>query len=313
MESGECGKVYLIGAGPGDPRLITFRALELLTRSDVVCFDALVDPTIIASLPGKIERFYVGKRAGVHSMSQQEIEQLLITLARAGKTVARLKGGDPFVFGRGGEEALALRKAGVSFEIVPGVTAATAVTAYAGIPLTHRGMATWTILFTAHEAGGKDPEVQLPFNRLAALGQGTLAGYMGIRQVKTLCGQLIDGGMNPATPAAVIERGTTPAQRIVTATIETLEEEVKHSGIKPPGLIVVGETIRLRNALDWYSKGPLAGKRVLVTRPASQAGKMYEQLRELGASVVPAPSILVENHYDPGSCCLLYTSDAADE
>ncbi len=296
--SNEKGKVYLVGAGPGDPGLITKKGYDTLRKVDVVCYDALVDPTIVATIPDSIEKLYVGKRAGRHSKPQDEIETLLVELAFSGKNVARLKGGDPFIFGRGGEEAIALKKAGISFEVIPGVTAATAATAYAGIPATHRGLATWTLLFTAHEADGKNQEALLHYDKLASLGDGTLIGYMGIRQLPNLVNQLVEGGLDPQTPAAIIERGSTPAQRVVRDKLEKLPESVKNAGVKPPGLIVIGKTTDLSGKLDWYNKGVLAGKRILVTRPSSQADPMYERLGQLGASVIPAPSIKINESFD---------------
>ncbi len=291
------GKVYLIGAGPGVAELITWRGLELLATADVVCFDALVDPTLVVTLPPTIERIYVGKRAGQHSKPQDEITQLLVKLASEGRTVARLKGGDPFIFGRGGEEARELVKAGIPFEIVPGVTAASAATAYCGIPLTCRGEVTVASLFTAHEDPDKDEAKRLNYHRLAEL-DGTLAGYMGIARLPQVVELLITGGRDPETPAAVIERGATPAQRMVKAPLKDLPAEVEKAGLKPPALIVVGKTVAMSEGLQWYRPGPLAGKRVLVTRPADQAGPMYNALKKLGAWVVPAPAIRTQNHLD---------------
>ncbi len=297
MSAEKQGMVYLIGAGPGTAELITYRGLEALSACDVVCFDALVDPTLVVTLPPHIERHYVGKRAGRHSMKQPEIEELLVRLAKDGHTVARLKGGDPFIFGRGGEEAIALAEAGIPFEIIPGVTAASAATAYAGIPLTHRGLATIASVFTAHEDPDKDPEKALDYKHLAQLG-GTLAGYMGVTRLPQVVEQLIAGGRDPQTPAALIERGATPAQKMVRATLNTIVSEAEKAGIKPPALIVVGDTVGLSETLHWYEPGPLAGKRVLVTRPADQAGPMYRELTRLGAWIVPTPSIRTMQHLD---------------
>ncbi len=292
MSSREKGLVYLIGAGPGDPGLITVRGLQLLSSVDVVCTDALVDPALIALLPREIEVYYVGKRAGAHSVPQGEIEDLLVRLARQGKRVARLKGGDPYVFGRGGEEALALRRAGVPFQVVPGVTAAVAAGAHAGIPATHRGLSTFAVLLTAHENPGKgEEEAAVPWLEMARLTGGTIAGYMGVRNLPDVVKTLIEGGMDPATPAAVVERGTMSGQRTVRASLQELPEAVKTAGLKPPAVFMIGRTTELAGELSWRGEEPLAGLRVLVTRPAAQAARIYELLRGAGAEVVPAPSI----------------------
>ncbi|MBD3167655.1 uroporphyrinogen-III C-methyltransferase [bacterium] len=286
------GRVYLVGAGPGDPELITWRGLQILGMAEAVCYDALVDPTLIVTLPRDVERHYVGKRAGLHAMPQEQINELLIRLAREGKRVVRLKGGDPFIFGRGGEEALALVEAGIPFEVVPGVTAASAATAYAGMPLTHRGVATWATMLTAHETPNKASQ-QLPLAELGALPCGTITGYMGISRLESVCRTVMDAGRAGDTPAAVIEWGATPKQRVVRATLATLPEAVEQAGLKPPGLFVIGDTVQLADHLAWYTPGPLADRRILVTRPAHQASRMYEMLRSLGATPIPAPSIQI--------------------
>ncbi|MDP8208433.1 MAG: uroporphyrinogen-III C-methyltransferase [Candidatus Electryonea clarkiae] len=297
--SKQSGKVYLIGAGPGEPGLITYRGLEVLASVDAVCYDALLDPTLIITLPSHIERYYVGKRSGKHSQSQGNIENLLIRLAREGKNIARLKAGDPMIFGRGGEELEALKDAGIPYEIVPGVTAATAVAAYAGIPLTHRDYASWTTLFTAHESTEKEnSDMLFPYDRLASMGDGTLVGYMGIKRLAKVVEELIEGGMSPETPSAIIERGATQAQRIIGSPLIDLPQAAENAGVEPPGLIVIGKVVGLSEKLSWFESAPLSGKRVLVTRPASQAGSMYELLRINGASIVPAPSIRTESFVD---------------
>ncbi len=298
MPEKKYGKVYLVGAGPGNPGLITYRAMEVLASCDAVCYDALVDPTLVVTLPAHIERHFVGKRAGQHSMPQPEIEALLVKLAKEGKTVARLKGGDPFVFGRGGEEALALSREGISFEVVPGVTAAVAASAYAGIPLTHRGKATYATLLTAHETSDKKEGLEVPYDKLAQFSGNTLAGYMGMGKLPGIIEELIANGMSPDTPSAVIEWGTTNRQKVAYAPVKSLPEEIERVGIKPPGLFVIGDVVGLAADMAWFTPGPLQGKRVLVTRPASQSGAMYNQLREMGATVVPAPSIEIRKHND---------------
>lgn len=300
MAEKRTGKVLLVGAGPGDPRLITWRGLEALASADAVCYDALVDPTLIATLPPSVERHYVGKRAGGHSMPQDEINALLVRLAREGKVVVRLKGGDPFIFGRGGEEALALREAEVPFEVVPGVTAASAATACAGIPLTHRGASAFALLFTAHETPGKPAgEAEVPHDLLARAGEGTLVGYMGVRRLNELVKSLLDNGMDPSTPAALIERGSTPRQKQVSAALAELPRAAEEEGIQPPALFVAGRVVRLAGVLSWKGAGPLGGRRILVTRPCDVAGEIYDLLAREGAEVVPAPAILTEAREDP--------------
>jgi len=298
MSEKKTGKVYLVGAGPGDPGLITWRGLEALGIADIVYVDALVEPTLVATLPAGTERVFVGKYAGNHSVPQKEIEELLIKSAKEGKTVVRLKGGDPYVFGRGGEEALSLQKAGVPFEVVPGVTAAVAASAYAGIPITHRGLSTFAVMLTAHESPDKNSEMAtVPFDTLGKLKGGTFAGYMGVRTLAKVAESFISNGTDPNTPAALIERGTTGAQRKVVAPLKDLDKKAKEESIKPPALFVIGDVVSLSEEIDWFDPGPLAGKRVMVMRPASQAGHMYELLRSYGVSVIPAPSITTKGVY----------------
>jgi len=298
MSEKRVGKVFLVGAGPGDPGLITWRGLEALGQADVVYIDALVEPTLVGTLPEHTERFFVGKYAGHHTVPQGEIEQRMIASAKEGKTIVRLKGGDPFVFGRGGEEALALRKAGVPFEVVPGVTAAVAASAYAGIPITHRGVSTFAMLLTAHETPDQiKNKATVPFNEMAKLSGGTFAGYMGIKRLGHVVKELTENGMDKTTPAALIERGTTGLQKVATGTLETLEAVAEEKGIRPPALFVIGDVVKFSDEIDWFEPGPLAGKRVMVMRPANQAGAMYDTLRRLGAYVIPAPSIKTKGVY----------------
>jgi len=293
----DTGKVYLVGAGPGDPGLITARANEALAECDVVVYDRLVPLELVVTLPNSVERRYVGKAADQHSLPQDQINQLLVDLAKEGKQVVRLKGGDPFVFGRGGEEALFLKQQKISFEVIPGVTAGIAASAYAGIPVTHRRKSVYTVLLTAHEAVDKD-ELQVPWEWLSQSESGTLVGYMGVKQLPEVVKRLLDGGMRPETPAALIERGTTAVQRQVTGTLENLPELAVKQNIKPPALFVIGPTVELVDQLIWREPGPLAGKRVMVTRPADQAVDMYRVLRRLGAEVLPLPTIATIDHMD---------------
>lgn len=288
------GIVYLVGAGPGDPGLITRRGYDVLHHADAICVDALVDPVLLADVSEDVERYYVGKHAGYHTLKQEGIQELIIRLAKEGKRVVRLKGGDPFVFGRGGEEALALREAGIPFEIVPGVTAAVAASAYAGIPITQRKMACFALMLTAHEMPDKDSScATLPWPEIAKLTGGTIAGYMGVKTLPKVIERLVDGGMDPETPAALIERGTMGGQKVVTSTLLKLADDGQAAGIKPPALFVIGEVVSLSEQINWLNPAPLAGKRVMVTRPALQAMPMIQSLQQLGATVVPAPTIRV--------------------
>lgn len=242
------GTVYLIGAGPGDPDLLTVRALRLLRQVDVVVYDRLVSPEILDLAKPEAERIYVGKIAGNHYLSQDEINTLLVRLAREGRSVARLKGGDPLIFGRGGEEALFLAQHGVTFEIVPGITAAVGCTAYAGIPLTHRQMATSVTFVTGHGSG--EP-LDVDWKTLVSPRQ-TVVFYMGVLNLPSIVKKLIAHGRSPETPAAAIFWGTTARQRVVAAPLRDLPDRVVEEGIKPPALIVVGEVVRLRECLQWF-------------------------------------------------------------
>ena len=291
------GRVYLVGAGPGDPGLITVRGRDLIARADVVVYDYLSSPRLLEGIRPDAERIYVGKQAGAHTLSQDEINKLLVAKAAEGATVVRLKGGDPFVFGRGGEEALALVQAGIGFEVVPGVTAGIAAAAYAGIPATHRGMAASLALITGHEAPGKS-ESDLDFETLAKW-TGTLAFYMGVRNVGRICQALMDHGMDGATPAALIRWGTTPRQQVVTGTVGDIAERVRAAGLKPPALIVIGEVVGLREDLSWFERRPLFGRRIIVTRARRQASRLSDRLQELGAEVLELPTIRIESPQDP--------------
>lgn len=259
------GEVWLVGAGPGDPGLLTLKGKELLERAEVVVHDRLVNPTLL-SHARRARLIEVGKRPG-GGCPQEEINQLLIDLARLGKKVVRLKGGDPFIFGRGGEEALALAAAGIPFRVVPGVTAASGCAAYAGVPLTQRGMASSLGLATGHEDPGKD--AQLDYRRLAGACD-TLVVYMGVGSLERLVGELLAGGRSPAEPALVVERGTLAGQRVVAAPLADLPTEARARGVTPPALLIAGEVARLRAKLRWYEELPLAGCRVALTRPRSR-------------------------------------------
>ena len=286
------GKAYLIGAGPGDPGLLTVRAVELLGRCDVVLYDRLIPAGALDAVAGRgAELVYVGKEPGRPSMPQEEINAKLVELAGTGRTVARLKGGDPFVFGRGGEEAEALAAAGLPFEVVPGITAGVAAPAYAGIPVTHRDGASAVAFITGHEDPEK-PESVIDWDALAAF-PGTLVFYMGMKNLERIAWSLVEGGRSEGEPVAVVERGTTSRQRAVTGTLGDIVTRVSDAAIKPPAITVVGGVVDLRADLAWFESGrPLMGKTVVVTRAREQASALAERLSaELGAEVVAAPVI----------------------
>jgi uroporphyrinogen III methyltransferase / synthase len=289
--SNDCAKVYLVGAGPGDSGLFTLRGAELLARADVVVTDRLVSPEVLQLASPQAERIDVGKRSGSHAMTQNEINDLLVRLAREGRCVVRLKGGDPFVFGRGGEEADALVEAGIAYEIVPGVTSGIAGPAYAGIPVTHRGLSSAVVLVTGHEDPTK-AESDLDYDALARI--GTVVVYMGVGRLADLASRMIEAGRSPDTPAAVIERATTCRQRTVRAPLGDLASVAERSGVAPPAIIVMGQTVALEGRLAWCDSRPLSGKRIVVTRTREQASRLSALLRDLGAGVLEVPTLAVE-------------------
>jgi uroporphyrinogen III methyltransferase/synthase len=285
------GKVYLVGAGPGDPGLITVKGLECIQKADVIINDYLASPILLTYSPKHAEIIYVGKKAGDHTFTQDQINALMVEKAREGSTVVRLKGGDPFVFGRGGEEAEALMKADVSCEIVPGVTSAVAVPAYAGIPLTHRKYTSTFAIVTGHEDPNKK-ESKVDWAALAK-GIGTIVFLMGVKNLPRIAHQLIHHGKRPDTPVAVIRWGTTPKQVTVTGTLETIAERVAAAGLKAPAIIVVGDVVKLRQTLKWCENRPLLGKTIVVTRARQQASELVNRLTELGAKCLECPTIEV--------------------
>ena len=291
------GCVYLVGGGPGDPGLLTVRGRELLEQADVVVYDYLSSPRLLDHAPPDAERIYVGKKAADHTLSQEGINQLLVDKARAGAVVVRLKGGDPYVFGRGGEEALALVRAGIAFEVVPGVTAGVAAPAYAGIPVTHRHVASCFGLVTGHETPDKD-DSDLDWQALADW-TGTLAFYMGVRNLPIISEGLIAKGKDPETPVALIRWGTRSRQEVVTGTLTTIVDRVREAGLKPPAIILVGEVVRLREELNWFERRPLFGRRIVVTRSREQASALTARLEALGAEAIELPTIRVEPPEDP--------------
>jgi uroporphyrinogen III methyltransferase/synthase len=283
--------VYLVGAGPGDPGLMTARALELIAGADVIVYDRLIPDSALQGARSDAVLLYAGKEGGGPSMSQDEIDRMLVKHGRAGRSVVRLKGGDPFVFGRGGEEAEALREAGVRFEVVPGVTAGVAAPAYAGIPVTHRDAASAVAFVTGHEDPAK-PESALDWQALAAF-PGTLVIYMGVRQLSAITERLRAAGRDAAQPAAVIERATFPRQRVVTATLATIAEVAGAQHFRAPAIAVFGQVAALRERLRWFEERPLVGVSVAVTRARAQASGLASRLRTLGAEVVEAPAISI--------------------
>jgi uroporphyrinogen III methyltransferase / synthase len=281
------GKVFLIGAGPGDPGLLTVRAADLIARADFIAIDALVSDAIADRAPKTAEVVYVGKRASKHALPQEQINQLLIDEAKKGKTVVRLKGGDPFVFGRGGEEAEELAAAGVAFEIVPGISSAVAGPAYAGIPVTHRSYATSLTLVTGHEA---DASTGIKWEALAQL-DGTIVFLMGFGNLQTIAQKLTEHGASSDRPVAVISKATTPEQRTVTGTLATIEAKVAETNLPTPALIVVGDVVKLHDVINWFETKPLFGKRIVVTRAREQASELKRLFEESGATVIQFPTI----------------------
>jgi uroporphyrinogen III methyltransferase / synthase len=286
------GVVYLVGAGPGDPGLMTARSLELIASADAIFHDRLIPPGALGGAREDAELVYVGKAPGAASVPQDEIARLMVDAARAGRSVVRLKGGDPFVFGRGGEEGEALREAGVEFEVVPGVTAGVAATAYAGIPVTHRDDASAVAFVTGHEDPAKAEEA-LDWQALARF-PGTLVFYMGVKRLAANLAALVEAGRDPEEPAAAVERGTMPGQRTVLGTVGTLAEAVEREGVGAPALIVVGPVVARRDSLAWLERRPLHGRRVVVTRARPQASGLAAALRGLGAEVIELPAIRLE-------------------
>ena len=283
------GRVYLVGAGPGDPGLLTARALELIATADTILYDRLIPSAALQGARPGAELLYVGKEGGGASVPQEQTEALMVERAQTGRTVVRLKGGDPFVFGRGGEEALALRAAGVPFEVVPGVTAGVAALAYAGIPVTHRGLARACAFVT----GRTGDESELDWAALAAF-PGTLVFYMGVGRLAQISAALIEAGRAADEPAAVVEAGTLPTQRTVRGTLQSIAERVSAEQVGSPSITVVGPVAELADELAWVAARPLAGLTVAVTRARAQASGLAQSLRELGAEVVQAPAIRIE-------------------
>ena len=281
--------VYLVGAGPGDEDLITIKGLNCIKAADVILYDRLANPNLLKHAKATAELIDVGKSPNNHQYSQEEINQLLVDMAKTKGVVTRLKGGDPYVFGRGGEEALTLKGASIPFEVVPGITSAISVPSYAGIPVTHRGLSTSFHVITGNEDPTK-AEGSVNYEALAKL-SGTLVFLMGMANLEEITKQLIQNGKAENTPAAIIHRGTTGRQRVVTGTLETIVEVAITNNMKSPSIIIVGDVVELRDSLKWFEGLPLFGKRILVTRTRQQAGVLTKELKALGAEVIEYPTI----------------------
>ena len=292
--------IYLVGSGPGDPGLFTLKGLRCLREADAVVYDRLAPESLLKYVKPGAEIIYVGKKPGDDQvMKQEEINALLVDLGRAGKTVVRLKGGDPYIFGRGGEEALALIEAGLPFEVVPGVTSGIAAPAYAGIPVTHRNVSTSVAFVTGHEDPTKGRS-DVDWARVANAAD-TLVLYMGVGRLREISTGLVSAGRSPETPVAVIRWGTVPEQRTVTGTLEDIADKVAEANLRPPAITVVGDVVALREAgLDWYERRPLFGRRVVVTRARAQAGELSVELEKLGAEAFEFPTIEVRPSDDFG-------------
>ena len=291
MSRGKRGKVFLVGAGPGDPGLLTLKAARLIASCDVLVYDYLAAPAIVALAPPDCEKIYVGKKAGAHTLRQEEITALIVRLGKEGKRVVRLKGGDVFVFGRGGEEATELREAGVAFEIVPGITSAIAAPAYAGIPISHRDHNTSFTIATGHEDPTKGYS-SLDFAKLANPAQ-TLVFLMAMGNLAGIVAKLRENGLAGETPVGIVREGTRPEQETLVATLETVVAEVERTKFAAPAIVVIGNVVRERERIRWFDTTPLFGKRVLVTRPAADAGAFAAKLWETGAEPLVAPAIAI--------------------
>lgn len=315
------GSVILVGAGPGDPGLLTQKGRQAIENAQVVVYDRLVSPAILSLIPRDAEKINVGKESSNHLVPQEEINRILLRKAQEDKRVVRLKGGDPFLFGRGGEELELLEAAGIPFQVVPGVTSALSVPAYAGIPVTHRDFCSSVHIITGHARAGA--ELHIDFEALRRTG-GTLVFLMSVSSLPRICRGLLDAGMAPGMPAAVVERGTLPRQRKLVSTLEKLPSEAEKAGVKSPAIIVVGKVCALSSRFDWFDGLPMKGKTVVVTRPEDRSGTLTQRLRELGAEVVDYPCIrTVAREENPELeeamenlsryRCLVFTSPAGPE
>lgn len=298
----QTGKVWLVGAGPGDVGLFTLKGKKVLERAEVVVYDSLVGDGVLAMIPDGVRLIDVGKRAGKHTMPQEQINQVLLKEARDGYRVVRLKGGDPFLFGRGGEELELLSEQGISYEVIPGVTSSIAVPAYNGIPVTHRDYCSSVHIITGHKKAGE--EYDIDFDALVRT-SGTLVFLMGVSACQDICDGLMAAKMPGTMPAAILQQGTTAGQKRIVATVATLKSEIDRQGIETPAIIVVGKVCSLADVFGWYEKLPLAGCKILVTRPRGLISQMAEKLRTQGAEVLELPAIAtspLHNNKDIGKC-----------
>jgi uroporphyrinogen III methyltransferase / synthase len=291
MSRSKKGTVYLVGAGPGDPGLLTLKAKACIEEGDVIIYDNLANRVFLDYARENAERVYVGKEGGKHTLGQDMINELIVAKARQGLIVVRLKGGDPFIFGRGGEEAQVLVKADIPFEVIPGVTSAIAVPAYAGIPLTHREHNSTVAFVTGHEDPNKETS-DIAWEKLAT-GVGTLVFLMGVENLEKIAARLMEHGRAPETPVAVIRMGTVPAQRTLTGALKEIAQIAERESIRPPAVIVVGDVVHLRNELNWFENKPLFGKRIIVTRAREQASTFLSALSKMGAECLEFPTIQV--------------------
>ncbi|OGH98846.1 MAG: uroporphyrinogen-III C-methyltransferase [Candidatus Melainabacteria bacterium GWF2_32_7] len=285
-------KVYLLGAGPGDEGLITVKGLECIKNADVIVYDNLVNENLLSFAKDSVEKIYVGKKINQHTLVQDEINKLLVQKAKEGKIVVRLKGGDPFVFGRGGEEALELKKEDIPFEIVPGISSSIAALAYAGIPITHRAISTSFHVITGHEDPTKEEE-SVDYQALAQL-KGTLVFLMGLNNLGKICSQLLKYGKSSNTPAAVVSKGTTSEQKVAVGTLDNIEQKLDN--ITYPAIIVVGDVINLRESLNWFENKPLFGRKILVTRARHQASALVKKIEEAGGRAIEFPTIEIQSN-----------------
>ncbi|MEQ8200867.1 MAG: uroporphyrinogen-III C-methyltransferase [Syntrophomonadaceae bacterium] len=292
----EQGFVYLIGAGPGDPGLFTIKGQQILEKADVVVYDRLIGREILDRARLDAEMIYVGKASSRHALPQEDINRILVEKARQGKIVARLKGGDPFVFGRGGEEAQYVRQHGIGFEVVPGITSAVAVPAYAGIPVTHRDATSSFAVITGHEKPGKQVS-SIQWDKIAT-GIGTLVFLMGVENLESIVSNLLQAGRDADTPVALIRRGTFPDQEVVSGSLGDIVARVQQAGLQPPAIIVVGETVKLRDELKWRENGRLWGTRVVVTRARAQASGLLQRIRDEGGEAIEFPAIEIVRQED---------------
>lgn len=287
----EKGRVWLAGAGPGDEELLTLKVKQKMEEADVIVYDALISAEILSLIPDGKEWINVGKRSGHHSVPQNEINEILLRKAREGKKVLRLKGGDPFVFGRGAEEAETLRQEGIPFEVIPGVTSASSVPAYAGIPITYRDFASSFHVITGHAKQGK--KMEIAYDALVKL-DGTLVFLMGVSAMEEICQGMIEAGMDADMPAAVLEKGTTARQRTLVSTVQNLKRDADAFGVQTPAIILVGRVCSLAEKFAWGEQLPLWGKQILTTRPRQNSSRMAQQLRRQGARVIELPTIVTK-------------------